>query len=103
MGGRGRRPCRHPAHGDARPTRPVHGLPRGSGGAGPRLPRGAGEEGGLMGYVLQIDEEEPVALASVVGWGDFSDWVYDQDPGAYPLLSHLVAYGWTGEVGDLRK
>ncbi len=48
-----------------------------------------------------IGGEQWVDFASTRGMGDFTRWVEILDADEFPLLSHLVDWGWVNEIDDL--
>ena len=47
-----------------------------------------------MSYYLQIDEREPVSLASLTGWGDVRRWAEKMPHKDAISIQHLCEYGW---------
>ena len=52
----------------------------------------------MMGYCLQIDDQEPVPVASNAGWSDVIAWSDGLDSERYGSLRHLMEYGWSEDV-----
>jgi len=54
-----------------------------------------------LGYYLQIDEDDAVPLASLVGWGDVVRWTDTLAPKDASALHHLTAFGWEDDGAAL--
>lgn len=53
--------------------------------------------------VLDGDAEGGPQIATTVGWSDFADWSDDLSEDTYPEILHVVAYGWSQDLGDLQS
>lgn len=56
-----------------------------------------------MGLYLQVDLEDAVPLASNRGWSDVLDYAKALPKGEFMELRRLCQFGWSGEVGSLRR
>lgn len=55
-----------------------------------------------MGYYLQIDEADPVSLASLSGWGDVVKWAATLPVQKASAIQHLCQFGWEEQVTLLK-
>lgn len=55
-----------------------------------------------LGYYLQIDEDEPVMIASLIGWGDVIRWSHKLPPSDSGAIRHFCTFGWEDDFGKLK-
>jgi hypothetical protein len=55
-----------------------------------------------MGFYLQVDEEMPAMVASLLGWGDVMKWSDGLSHRSGVTIQHLCAFGWQDNVVALK-
>ncbi len=61
-------------------------------------------KGGIdVSISAKLDTGQMEQIATNKGWGEFSRWVRTLEMDQFPVLHHLVEYGWTQKVPEARE